>query len=93
MAVSILFVELYLPGNRSLKEKRQTLQSLKMNLRNKFNVSVAETGHQNLWQRAELTVAAAASDKDMARNVIDSAYAMIERRDGVDVIGQDIENL
>lgn len=38
------------------------LKSLKDRLRKRFNVSVAETAHQDLWNRAELTVAFVTSD-------------------------------
>jgi uncharacterized protein YlxP (DUF503 family) len=55
-------LELELPFSSSLKEKRQTLRSLKERLRRK-NVSVVEADHQNLWQRATLEFALAAVDR------------------------------
>jgi uncharacterized protein len=55
-------LELELPFSSSLKEKRQTLRSLKDRLRRK-NVSVVEADHQNLWQRATLEFALAAVDR------------------------------
>ena len=42
MIVGTLRVRLLLRGARTLKEKRQTLQSIKDRLRQSFNVSVAE---------------------------------------------------
>jgi len=55
-------LELELPFSSSLKEKRQTLRSLKDRLRRK-NVSVVEADHQDLWQRATLEFALAAVDR------------------------------
>ena len=52
-------LELELPFASSLKEKRQTLRSIKDRLRRK-NVSVAESGNQDLWQRATVELALAA---------------------------------
>jgi len=52
-------LELELPFASSLKEKRQTLRSIKDRLRRK-NVSVAESGNQELWQRATVELALAA---------------------------------
>lgn len=58
-------LELELPFASSLKEKRQTLRSLKDRLRRK-NVSVAEADHQDLWQRATVEFALAAQSRRAA---------------------------
>ena len=58
-------LELELPFTSSLKDKRQTLRSLKDRLRRK-NVSVVEADHQDLWQRATLEVALVAIDRRAA---------------------------
>ena len=53
--VGLLSVELYVPDAQSLKDKRMVLRRVKDRLK-KFNISVAETEHQELWQRAALAV-------------------------------------
>ena len=58
-------LELELPFSSSLKEKRQTLRSLKDRLRRK-NVSVVESDHQDLWQRATVEIALAAVSRTAA---------------------------
>ncbi len=55
-------LELELPFSSSLKDKRQTLRSLKDRLRRK-NVSVVEADHQDLWQRATVELALAGIDR------------------------------
>ncbi len=55
-------LELELPFSSGLKDKRQTLRSLKDRLRRK-NVSVVEAANQNLWQRATVEFALAAIDR------------------------------
>ena len=62
--------ELHLPGCQSLKDKRHVLKSLKDRLHNRFNVSAAETDHQDLWQRAELTVGVVSTDRGHADSVL-----------------------
>jgi len=52
-------LELELPFASSLKDKRQTLRSLKDRLRRK-NVSVVASDQQDLWQRATVEIALAA---------------------------------
>ncbi|HKI94335.1 MAG TPA: DUF503 domain-containing protein [Gemmatimonadales bacterium] len=65
--------DLHLNGCQSLKDKRRIIKSLKDRLHNTFNVSVAETGHHELWQRAELTCAVVASDQRHVEQVLAAA--------------------
>jgi len=62
MVVGLLTLDLHFPGARSLKDKRQALRSLQTRIRNRFNVSVAEVDHQDLWQRARLAVVTVNTD-------------------------------
>ena len=56
MVVGVLRLTLFLPENHSLKGKRQVLRAIKARVRNKFNVSIAETDENDMWQRAELGI-------------------------------------
>lgn len=61
---------LHLPGCRSLKMKRSIVRSLKGRIQSEFKVSVAETDFQDLWQKAELSVAVVASDRALAESLL-----------------------
>lgn len=50
-------LELALPGMTSLKDKRRIVKSVVEGLAPRFGCAAAETGAQDLWQRAELGVA------------------------------------
>lgn len=52
--VVLLTLEVVIPGARSLKEKRGPLKSLKERIRSRFNVSIAEVGYRDKWQRSLL---------------------------------------
>ena len=54
------------------------VRSLKDRMRNKFNVSVAETGHQDVLTRAELSVALVATDQPFADSVIDKVDRLVD---------------
>ena len=62
MVIGLLTLELHFPGARSLKDKRQALRSLETRVRNRFNVSIAEVEHQDLWQRARVAVVSVNTD-------------------------------
>ena len=92
MFVGTLQIDLYLPGSLSLKEKRFILQSLKSRLRNKFNVSVSEVDHNDLWQRAGLGIAVVTNDAQYAHRVLSKVVDLVESNGEVVVIDYGIEN-
>ncbi len=53
--VAVLVIHLHFPDAGSLKGKRRELASIKAQLHGRLGAAVAETGHQDLWQRATLT--------------------------------------
>lgn len=63
MTVGVLRLTLYLPENHSLKGKRSVLRTIKARIRNKFNVSIAEAGDHDLWQRALLGISQVGTDE------------------------------
>ena len=69
MVVGVLRLTLFLPENHSLKGKRQVLRSIKDRVRNKFNVSIAESDGHDMWQRAELGICQVGNDRPSDRNV------------------------
>ncbi len=71
----MLVIELHFPGAESLKAKRKDLSSIKALLHTRFGASVAETAHQDLWQRSTL-VAVLASP---SARVLDESLDAIER--------------
>jgi uncharacterized protein YlxP (DUF503 family) len=82
VVVASLTWELSLPGCSSLKEKRSVIRSLRDRLRDKFNVSVAETALQDVHERAELTIALVASDGRMAESIMQKADQLVEEHGG-----------
>jgi len=78
MVVKLLTVDLIIPGCSSLKEKRYALSSLKTRLRRKFNVAVAEVDHHDKWQRCELAIVTAATDRRTADSQCDKVLRFIE---------------
>jgi len=53
------------------------VRSLKDRIRHRFNVSVSETAHQDVWTRAELSVAVVAGERGFADEVLDKVNQMV----------------
>jgi hypothetical protein len=91
MIVGLCTVELFIPNGHSLKGKRQVLLSVKDRLRDRFNVSVAEVGEQDLWQKAVLGIACVANDRTYVNRVLDQALNLIGREPAMEVVRSQIE--
>jgi uncharacterized protein len=55
------------------------VRRLKDRLRSKFNVAVAETDHQEVWQRAAISIATVGSDEQYVRQALQLALEEAER--------------
>lgn len=84
----LLTVRLRLPGNADLKGKRKEVKSLKAQLQQRLHVSVAETEHHVLRQRATLSVALVARDRSGVEHAADAVERFAVARFG-DWVGFD----
>ena len=70
MIVGTLKLRFVLRDSHSLKDKRRVIKSLKDTLSNKFNVAVAETDEQDVWQTAEIGIATVGTDTPFVHSVL-----------------------
>ncbi len=85
MVVGVCRVSLFIPGSRSLKDRRRAVQGVKQKLRNEFNLSAAEVDDEGLWQRATLGLAMVASDGRFAGQVMAKALDLIRRQGDIEL--------
>ncbi len=90
MVVGSLLLDLHLPASHSLKAKRSVINHVKERLRTRFNASVAEVDHQDLWQRAALGVAVVSGDSGVLDRVLHDILACVEREDRLAVLDYQI---
>lgn len=67
MPLAQLTLEIRIEHARSLKDRRQVVRSLKDQLRQGFNVSVAELDEAVTWQSATVGVVAISGSRDYLR--------------------------
>lgn len=93
MFIGVGRFEMFIPASLSLKDKRQVLRSVVGAVRNKFNVSIAEVDHQELWQRAAFGVSCVAESMGHCRKVMQEVEKAIGRAalDGAEIIDRSIE--
>lgn len=76
--VGLCELELYLPGIRSLKEKRSIVRSLLARVRNQFSVAISEVGHLDRWQLASVAVVCVSNSGNHNLEVLRSVLQFIE---------------
>jgi len=71
MPTAQLTLEVRIERAQSLKDRRQVVRSLKDQLRQSFNVSVAEMDEAVTWQSATLGVAAISRSRDYLQGLME----------------------
>jgi uncharacterized protein YlxP (DUF503 family) len=89
--IGLLTIELHDPHSQSLKDKRMVVKAIKDRLRGRFNVAVAETGYQDLWQRAALSVVTVGSERSHLETVLEAIARDVEERHLPEVVDLSIE--
>jgi uncharacterized protein YlxP (DUF503 family) len=91
--VGIARFEIFIPASGSLKDKRQVLRKVTTVVRNKFNVSIAEVDHQDLWQRAAFGVTCVAESIGHCRKVLQEVEKAIARSaiDGAEIVDRSLD--
>ena len=78
MIIAAATVKLYAPWVHSLKEKRMIVKSIIAKVRNRFNVSIAETDEQDKHQIVVLGIACVTNEAVLANGTLDKVIAFIE---------------
>jgi len=76
-AIAHLILVLHIPGAQSLKEKRRVLSSLIGKIRDRYPVSAAETGYQDLWQKAVIEVVMVSPDPLLASRILEKIADLV----------------
>ena len=94
MNAGVLRFTLRLPESGSLKDKRQVVRSLSQRIRNKFQVSVAEVGDNDVWQIATIGVACVTNTHRHCEEMLDEIVAYVrESRLDAEVIDVESETI
>ena len=85
-------LELHLPDNHSLKGKRQVSRSVTARIRNRFNVAVAESENNELWQHLTLAVCCLSNDARHANQMLSKVVEYLEQsRDDLELLDYETE--
>lgn len=91
--IGLLTVELFLPESGSLKDKRRILKSIKDGFHRRYNVSVAELGYLDKWQRSVMGFCVLGNERRFLDSCLQSIFHDLEKRDGFEITNSLIEFL
>ncbi len=87
MYVGALTLDLLLGDVRSLKQKRSVVRPLIAEVHRRFpGVAVGETGHLDLYRRAEIGIAVVSSTAANARQVLDACERFVAGRPEIELL-------
>ncbi|WP_373790923.1 DUF503 domain-containing protein [Jeotgalibaca porci] len=69
----------------SLKDKRSTVKSLIKRIHNRYNVSIAEVGEQDMLNVSKIGIAITSSSQLIAQQTLDAVIEEIEARYEIEV--------
>ena len=78
MVVGNMKIELFLHDNHSLKGKRKIVKSIVGKAKNKFNISIAEVGSNDKWQKIELGISTVGNDRRHINSSLNNVLSFID---------------
>lgn len=91
MVVGTIKIEFHLSDNRSLKGKRKIVKSMIGKVRSRFNVSIAEVGSNDKWQKIELGISAIGNDRRHIDSSLNSILAFLDSLYLAEIVSTDME--
>jgi uncharacterized protein YlxP (DUF503 family) len=85
MPIAYCELDIFLPYCQSLKEKRMILRKTQDRLRSRFNFSVAEIAHQELWQRSQIGAVTVGADRKLLEKLADQFV-----RESEEILGESL---
>ena len=89
--VAVMELRLYAPWVHSLKEKRMVVKSLLGKIGNRYHVSAAETGEQDVHQTIVIGIAAVAAHRAQADSVMEDILDFVERNTEAEIVSVERE--
>lgn len=93
MVVGLGIITFRLHDCRSLKGKRKVIKSIIKQMQNRFNISVAEVGANDVYQRSEIGFALVGNDRMVINSKADKVLNMVDELGLAEMIDSEMEIL
>ncbi|MEO0076753.1 MAG: DUF503 domain-containing protein [candidate division WOR-3 bacterium] len=93
MSIGLLMIDCLINNSLSLKEKRSVLQSVMQKIRTNFNTAIAETNHQDRWQRTELSIVLVNNDWKMIERNFHKIIQFLEKDHRITILNYEAKSI
>jgi len=90
MHIGVCKIDLVIEGSRSLKDRRRVVRSIKDRIKNKFNVSIAEVGELDIYQRATLGIVTISNSVKLVDETLSKVVNLVETAKGAYIADYEI---
>jgi uncharacterized protein len=93
MLIGVCELLIYLPDCHSLKDKRSIISNLKSHLRKKFNISISEINHKNLWKKCTIGICCISDNRQIIDKTINSLIKEIDTNSKIELINYQVSTI
>jgi len=86
MVIGICTCEIFIYETNSLKEKRSIIKSIIHKSKNRFNISIAEVGENDKWQKSIIGFSTVSNDNKIVDETIEKVIKFFEGYSEIEII-------
>ncbi len=86
MIIGICTCEIYIFNANSLKSKRSVVKSIIEKSKNRFNISIAEVGENDKWQKSIIAFSTISNDQRIVEETIEKVINFFDSYSEIEII-------
>ncbi|WP_288961929.1 DUF503 domain-containing protein [uncultured Peptoniphilus sp.] len=86
MIIGICTCEIYIFNANSLKSKRSVVKSIIEKSKNRFNISIAEVGERDKWQKSIIAFSTISNDQRLVEETIEKVINFFDSYSEIEII-------
>lgn len=86
MIIGICTCEIYIFNANSLKSKRSVIKSMIEKSKNRFNISIAEVGENDKWQKSIIAFSTISNDQKVVEETIEKVINLFDSYSEIEII-------
>lgn len=86
MIIGICTCEIFIFNANSLKSKRSVVKSIIEKSKNRFNISIAEVGENDKWQKSIIAFSTISNDQTIVEEIIEKVINFFDSYSEIEII-------